>query len=468
MNDRRGTWRRWIWRGVLLAELAVIGGLAWRRWNSPAVPLPDLRQYHDSQTADELQALLESPPSRDPAAWRTLADACLAYGHYAQADTCLEQAWRLDPSRDTAYQRGLCDSRLGRLEKARGWFEKVADDSGGLLSARAWYQLGRLALRREETDAAAEAFRKAGEFYWPAVYQRAKLLVRGGKGAEAGPLLEQLLGQHRDDLRVWQLRGRYFEALGEQDQADRAFDRSLRGFVSLGLDDTELYLRPIRKKYGFVRDYGVAAETQRKSSDGAPARALVRRMLADPLWQNAYLTVNQDLAELALRADEVDSARKLIDRQFTQQRYPSSKAWELRGDLAARANDWQGAREGYLHALEISPANGGLETLLVETAEKLRQPKVAALGKQRSLLQAGMEMYRRNEITDAGGLFSQLLDDAPDWYQAWYYLGECHRLRGDQESAIEAFEACLARNPDHGRARRSLARVVGNRTKPSP
>lgn len=459
---------RRVWGAVLLIELAVMAMLGWRRWNTAVVPLPDLRQYHDSQTADELQALLESPGEDVPSRWRALADACLAYGHYAQADTCLEQAWRLDPARDTAYQRGLCDSRLGRLDKARAWFEKVADDSGGLLSSRAWYQLGRLALRREDAAAATEAFRRAGDFYWPAVYQRAKLLVRGGQPAEAAPLLEQLLGQHRDDLRVWQLRGRYFEAIGEPDQAERAFDRSLRGFVSLALDDTELYLRPIRKKYGFVRDYGIAAEAQRKSSDGAPARVLVRRMLADPLWQNAYLPVNQDLAELALRADDVESARRLIDRQFTQQLYPSSKAWELRGDLAARSNDWQGAREGYLHALEISPANGGLETLLVETAEKLKQPRVAALGKQRSLLQAGMEMFRRNEITDAGGLFSQLLDDAPNWYQAWYYLGECHRLRGDQESAISAFEECLERNPDHGRARRALARVVGNRPRAKP
>ena len=460
-------WRKVCW-GVLLLEAAVIAVLGWRRWNTAAVPLPDLRQYHDSQTADELQALLESPGPDEPARWRSLADVCLAYGHYAQADSCLDQAWRLDPSRDTAYQRGLCDSRLGRLDSARTWFEKVADDSGGVLSSRAWYQLGRLALRREEAAAATEAFRRAGELYWPAVYQRAKLLVRGERPAVAGPLLEQLLGQHRDDLRVWQLRGRYFDAMGEREQAERAFDRSLRGFVSLGLDDTELYLRPIRKKYGFVRDYGLAAEAQRKASDGAPARALARRMLADPLWQNAYLPVNQDLAELALRADDVDAARQLIERQFTEQLYPSSKAWELRGDLAARANDWQGAREGYLHALQISPANGGLETLLVEVAEKLRQPRVAAQGKQRSLLQAGMEMYRRNEIADAGGLFSQLLDDAPNWYQAWYYLGECHRLRGDQESAISAFEACLEQNPDHGRARRALARVVGNRSKLNP
>jgi tetratricopeptide (TPR) repeat protein len=459
---------RQVWLAVLLVELAVITMLSWRRWNTAAVPLPDLRQYHDSQTAEELQALLESPGPDEPARWRSLADACLAYGHYAQADTCLEQAWRLDPARDTAYQRGLCDSRLGRLDKARAWFEKVADDSGGVLSSRAWYQLGRLALRREDAAAATEAFRRAGDFYWPAVYQRAKLLVRGGQPAAAGPLLEQLLGPHRDDLRVWQLRGRYFEAVGELDQAERAFDRSLRGFVSLGLDDTELYLRPIRKKYGFVRDYGIAAEAQRKSSDGAPARVLVRRMLTDPLWQNAYLPVNQDLAELALRADDVESARRLIERQFNVQLYPSSKAWELRGDLAARTNDWQGAREGYLHALEISPANGGLETLLVETAEKLKQPRVAALGKQRSLLQAAMEMYRRNEIADAGGLFSQLLDDAPNWYQAWYYLGECHRLRGDQESAISAFEECLELNPDHGRARRALAQVVGNRSKAKP
>jgi tetratricopeptide (TPR) repeat protein len=459
---------RRVWLGGLLVELAAIAVLAWQRWNGAVVPLPDLRQYHDSQTADELQALLESPGPDEPARWRSLADACLAYGHYAQADSCLEQAWRLDPSRDTAYQRGLCNSRLGRLDQAREWFEKVGDDSGGLLSARAWYQLGRLALRREDAGGAAEALRRAGDFHWPSVYQRAKLLIRSDQPAQAGPLLEQLLGQHRDDLRVWQLRGRYFEAVGDQEQAERAFDRSQRGFVSLALDDTELYLRPIRKQYGFVRDFGIAAEAQRKSSDGSPARALVRRMLADPLWQNAYLTVNQDLAELALRADDVESARRLIDRQFSQQLYPSSKAWELRGDLAARANDWQGAREGYLHALEISPTNGGLETLLVETAEKLRQPRVAALGKQRSLLQAGMEMYRRNEIADAGGLLSQLLDDAPDWYQAWYYLGECHRLRGDQESAISAFEECLERNPDHGRARRALARVVGNRPKANP
>lgn len=452
--------RTWL-VGLLSVELVIIGGLAWRRWMSPAVPLPALREYHDSQTADELQTLLQSPGPDDAERWRTLADACLAYGHYAQADACLERAWQQGASRDIAYQRGLCDSRLGRLDRARGWFEKVADDSGGLLSSRAWYQLGRLALRREDAGGAAEAFRQAGDFHWPAVYQRAKLLVRGGRAAEAGPLFDRLFGQYGDDLRVWQLRAHFYEALGDQGQAERAYDRASRSLASLGLDDTELYLRPIRRKYGFVRDFAIAQESFRKSNEGEPAKALARRMLADPLWQNAYLTVNQDLAQLVLQASDVDAARKMLDRQFEQQRYPSSKAWELRGDLAVRDSNWQQAREGYLHALEISPARGEVETLLVTTAEKLKQPKVATLARQRSVMQAGLEMFRRNEIMDAGGMFSELLDSHPEWHQAWFYLGECERLRGDLETARTYYEKCLALNPDHGRALWAMAHFIG-------
>jgi len=184
-------------------------------------------------------------------------------------------------------------------------------------------------------------------------------------------------------------------------------------------------------------------------------------MLADPLWQNAYLTVNQDVAQLALQANDVESARRLLDRQFIEQRYPSSKAWELRGDLAFRNSNWQEAREGYLHALEISPTRGEVETLLVTTAEKLKQPKVASLARQRSVMQIGLEMFRRNEIMDAGGMFSELLDTHPEWHHAWFYLAECERLRGDLETARTYYEKCLALNPDHGRARWALAHFLG-------
>ncbi|RPI79380.1 MAG: hypothetical protein EHM42_12805, partial [Planctomycetaceae bacterium] len=346
---------RWLLAAVIAIELAWLAVPVFRRLNSTRIQAPPLQLYHDSATARDLARLPDRFLFDSLEKWKELANAYLAYGHYAQADACLKAAQELDSqSPDVALQRGLCFERLGQLEPAREQFQKAAAGSRGLLSSRAWYHLGRLALRAEDREAATHAFEMAGETHWASVYQRAKLMVRGGQPESGEKLLKTLASQHPDDLHVWLLRSQALAAQGKTTEAIAANDRAQRSLSTLVFDDTELYLRPIRRQFGLVRDFAEAREGLRSGSSREAAESLAEALIADPLWSNCYLNVNQDAAELALQAGRPALAQTLLDRQITDLRFPSAKYWEVLGDLALTQGKTELATDAWQRSSTIS------------------------------------------------------------------------------------------------------------------
>lgn len=456
MNRRR--FALWL---IVVVELIVVAGLVVGRRNSPSLPLVDLRTYHDSQTANELEQLARSVRGDSVESLTEVADALLAYGHYLPADACLSAAQNLAPkSREIAYQRGLCFERLGKLDEAKQQFHKVADQSSNILSSRAWYQLGRLALREEDASAAHTAFQSAGRNHWGAVYQRARLLARAGDFAQAKQLIGPLSDQHSEDLKVWQLVARIAEGQGNTKAARNAYDRANRAISSLNLDDTELYLRPIRKKYGIVREFAATSEGLRKGTTREPAIRLGQQLMTDPLWENTYLNVIQDAAEYALLARNEEVAEQLLNRQETEQRFLSYKYWELRGDLHELRGETADAYAAFEQASRQYPRRAGLQTKLSLSAAKLNKRGAEFKARRNAMLQAGIDLYLKNEIRDAGPIFGELAAGQPPWAEAFYYLGECERLRGDPHAARSAYQACLDLHPENGRAQERLAWVL--------
>lgn len=446
---------------IVILEIVAVAFPLVRKLGSTRVPLPALEKYHDSATISDLKQLAGRFPYDSLEKWTTLANAYLAYGHYAQADACLGAAQAIEPSSaEIALQRGLCFERLGQLDPAQTQFQLAAERSRGVLASRAWYHLGRLALRAEDSDSALRSFEKAGDTHWASVYQRAKLLIRGSDPAAGEKLLQLLSGQHPDDLHVWLLRSQALRAQGREREAIDANDRAQRAISTLVLDDTEYYLRPIRRQFGVVREFAAAREGLKGGTTREPAVGLATRLLADPLWLNCYLNVNQDAAELAQQAGHFTLARDLLKRQREQQYYSSAKSFELWGDQAISESQPLEAISNWKHALAIDPHRTSVHAKLARLAEKLHDRQTAADALRMAKFYSALELFRQNEIRDAGPSFGELAAEPEASAAMWFYLGECERLRGDTAAARAAYLQCLERDADFERARTALNRLV--------
>ena len=71
----------------------------------------------------------------------------------------------------------------------------------------------------------------------------------------------------------------------------------------------------------------------------------------------------------------------------------------------------------------------------------------------------GKEAWLKDELSDAKIHLQAATQLVEDHAHAWFYLAETLRLLGQAEQARQAYQRCLAVNPDHGRALRGIARI---------
>lgn len=190
----------WLW-AILLLPIAgsaayvvveVLPGL-FRRREVRAVQAAAVRKLDPER---DLRAAREAVDVADTAATRTaLADALAEAGNWGEAVRHYREAVAKTPGKDRAASLKLARACLeaGNTPEARRLLETLPEsgspsenDRAALLLARSLEELG-------ETDRAAALYAELGERMPGAEAQcrHAALLIAGGRGAEAVPLLEE-------------------------------------------------------------------------------------------------------------------------------------------------------------------------------------------------------------------------------------------------------------------------------------
>jgi tetratricopeptide (TPR) repeat protein len=448
---------------LVAVELAAGGVLSAWRLNSTQPFPPPASDYTDAMTARELLALPDGYLFDSLAKWRDLSENYMAFGFFAKADACLRRAALCDPnSHELMFIHGYCLERLGRLDEARNEFRRVAANGSNQDSQRAWYRLGRIGLQLEQPEEAAEAFKSAGDDHVPSVYQRAKLLVRSGESAAAESLLAVLEERFPNDVRIWQLRAQAAANLGQTETAATARDEVERARTVLEFDDIEHIFQPIRNGLGLGRAVTQAESIANRAQDPedfAPAaRLLTEAIRPGTRWQNRYLLLIQDAAEMQARAQNMAAVGELVSRQLDEDKLPTARAWALRGEAAFARNDYGQAFRDWSRA-ELFRPNAVQQIKMAMAAEHLGNLPDA----KRHLALAGqfdgINYFRGNDLANAKMRLQQAITIDADLPETWLYLGESERLTGNKTQAEAAYRRCLALNPAQGRAREGLRRL---------
>lgn len=444
-------------RIVLASEVLVIAALATPRLLAPQPPNPDLSGLDSLTAADITDARQRAEHGGSPE-WKTLAQAFLGYGYYREAEQCYRIAVRLAADdQEAVYGLGFCLERVGKLGEAIAVLQQAGDMSDDELSATCQYQIGRCHLRREEVAEAEDAFRRVPELP-AAMYQLAKILIRTNRATEAVPLLEEQLARTPESHKLLQLRALAAQAVGDEATSIRCSDEVLRTEAGITLEYGMTFVTLYRSRFGLDRQIVSCSQSAGAANRTIPADCLngvldVVRREHLPQYDAVFLAA----AEATLAGQNSERTVSLLD-ELRQVQYESPAALELRGDALFLRGD----RESAVRIWERVAAMQFSVTAHQKLAAWYEQEHMGQLATQHGAAVhqlAGMAAYRQNRMGAAHQDFLQAVAQAPNDARNWFYLGETHRLRGDQEQARIAYTRCLQIDEDYERARIALARL---------
>lgn len=426
--------------------------VVWLR--EPAPPDPDLSHLHPA-TQSELQELrrdvIDDGSSEH---WQTLGEVYLLFGRFAEARFCCEQAARLAPTSYRAfYWWGLSQNQLGETDGAIEHFRRAAelamDQSRPAIDVSlCWYAIGRNQLKAENVAEAEAAFRQAGDFL-PARHQLIRIFIRSNRSKEAVALLQPLIAAHPDEQAFYQLRAAAREQLGERQKAAEDRLRVERCFEHLPSDVLISQLQHEVKRFGMPRRIEECKELL-NSGQASVAASRLRELLLEE-WRPQ---IAKELATVEQLTGNPQQAIDLNQEIVTRWRMSpflfeqlSSGYYMLGQERLAVEFAERGAAMQPLESL-----HGNLSAFYQRGKDAERAKHHQAL----SLYARGRGAFRKNRLTDAQRDFEFAVELLPRLAHAWYYLGECRRVRGDDIGAVEAFRSCLEANPNHGRALKQL------------
>ncbi len=444
---------------VVAAELAASGYAAARHWQRE-VPVLPAANIEDPVFAADLQRLAEATSSGDAAAWQELADALLGYGFYAEAELNYRQAIRRDPANHAAlFGLALCLDRTGRIEASNTAYRQAAKmpaKKEELISTsrHARYAIGKNYLRLQEAEQAEAEFR-ANSGFGPADYQLAKLLVRSGRAAEALPIIDANLERTPESLWFHFIKYRAMQELGRETEAEAMADGLQRSRYVVPLNFNTDFVEPLSNRYGINRlseDYN---RLLKKGDMDAVARQLelmLETVGERPLPERVVWLTR--LAEVELQRGNLTRVHTLLE-QVKSLGEENADLLQLEGAALARAGQPKAAVALWLRAANLSP-NIPLDFKLAQYYESIGDTTARDrhLGQQ-ALMIAKMSWWN-NQYPDALKAAERATALIPDNAQGWFYLGEVQRHLGKRDEAITAYQTCLERNPEHGRAMHQL------------
>jgi tetratricopeptide (TPR) repeat protein len=437
---------------VLAVEVVgIVAAVGWRM-SRPLPPTVNLSRLPPATAAD-IERLQRAVWTDRVAAWQELGEAYLAFGYFAEAESCLRYAVRRSSQQYAAVFAHACSlERLGRLGEANEQFAAAATLTAGEQSQTCHLRRARNLLRLDEVGEAEAEFLKAPGL--PAAKcAQARLLIRTDRIAEALPILEQLREQIKLDVLTEMAVTQAEERLNHPEAVLRAAERADRAEQHYLFTDHWALLQPIRNRYGLTAAPG---RIDVLSQAGRHAEA------ADE-FDRVFATTPDDFLEnmvpIAVRLDLVArrpaAALKKLD--WLASRMDLSPALRhLRGAALAEQGQLQLAVDEWTKANQLQPRSNTHVTLQeIFTAgglgDKSQQEQTAAH------LQRGLEAYQANRLDLALTEFQAICTPTSTDPRPWYHLGVTLFALGQTEDARQAFTQCLTLNSDYGRAKPYLA-----------
>lgn len=435
---------------AVLCTTAVI-----QRLRSPAPVLPNV-EWADPLIAGELQQLVKRTRSGASTDWQNLGEALLGQGLYSNAELCFRQALAADPgNRSARFSVAFCLARTGRLPDSTREFQTLIAEATGAIATnpfvqRCQYEIGLNQLREEQADQAEQAFRDNPN-YPPARLQLAKLLVRAGRLQEAMPLIEDGLRQNPRETELLFLLYRARLALGDEPGAQQAASRLARSTnqipVHLGME----YVQPFHLKLGLERqlqEYNHLLASRNMDRLAEKMNGILSEVQGQ---RSRYVRIAlTSLLEIELQRRQPDQLRKLAQqlRNFGEQ---NAEILQFEGVAEILSGNSATALELWERAARMSPNIQLYEQIAgLYSQQENRQQRDWYLA--RCHLLKGMSSYRNDEPLAAAQFLLKSVALNPNDAQVWYYLAESQRLLDEPARAQEAYERCLAINPNHGRA----------------
>jgi tetratricopeptide (TPR) repeat protein len=439
---------------LMLVVLVEVVGAVWliatALMRSP-YPNPDLGRV-DHITAAELRSLRQRLDPSKADSWHELGDAFLAYGSLPESEACFRHASMLPPNSNWGrlqFSWGLCLARLGRLRESMDHLRQAAEVVEGPLQQDCWILIGRNALRQEDLRTAEAAFRQAGDRP-PARFHLAKLLVRSGRLDEAAALVEQIRTTMADLGHFHYLAADVAEAQHRSDVAMEYRERAERSPARFDVDVQREYLAAISGKYGFLRQ---APECERLQRPTAVAACLHSLLDNHPRRDHYILPLVR--AELAAR--DLPAARQLLEEAVSAD-IVSAEILEQLGDVFQFEGRPNEAEAAWLRAAAWGERASIFEKLAVGYRQK-RDLATAQQYRARQLEAEGVDAFRKNDLPTAMRSLESATDMNPGRARAWFYLGEACRAAGRKPEAQQAYQKCLAIEPEHAIASSTATRI---------
>jgi len=434
---------------------AVVFAVGWLR--DPAVPDRDLAQYHPA-TADairELERTVYDSSTSDN--WLSLGKAYLAFGLFPQGEYCCEQAARGDAEAfEALYWWGVALNQLGETTEAIEKFQLAitlahnqspSDDA----EPRCWYGIGRNYLREENAADAEQAFRKAAD-YLPARHQLIRILVRSDRAAEAIPMLDELLSRYPKESTFYQLRARAREQTGDHDGAFEDRTRVERAPDRLRSDSIIAELQMEAGGMGLYRELGHCG---RLMAEQPPQAVTCLRELLSAEWRNELA---ETLVEAELQVGNAQQAADLLNELMKRDGTTAERLAQL-----AYCHQWLGQDDVSFKLLIRSARLMHMESVHNKLSKGYLDRGETTLADKHSALASltrGIAAFREDRVSEARSQLEHALRIDPDLPNAWYYLAECHRVRGEFDEAVDALKRCLKVHGNHGRAHSRLSRLT--------
>lgn len=430
---------------ILVTELVMAGLLVQRRLARVTPPVVDLSVV-DPITAEEIAGI---PPND----WTRLGEVALAYGYFPQAEAAYREAFARSPrDPDLAFKHGFALERLGEITQANERYH-IAIGLGYPQPQDLWYYIGRNHLRLTDEPAAEDAFTRA-ETLPLARYELARIDARRQPGSEV-PGAERLLREYPNAQQPASMLYREAVRRNALAEALRLGDRFFHqtGRLPNRFDTEWKWIEGIEANFGYR---GLMDKAQKDRSAGRldVAEGMLRKL------QSAAWTAeaNDQLGEIAFARRQPEQAlqrfRETIDRAG-----PRLDRLELLADTERAAGQLTQARQTYerAEAFGTGPGLKNLRHKLATLYDQLGETSRAKSMHAKAFLSAAIELVEQGDPRSALPALGEALERDPDLAQAWFYRGEAYRLLNQPGPARTAYDECLKRAPDHGRARRGLA-----------
>jgi len=390
--------------------------------------------------------------------WARLAAAYRTFGLFPQAEYCYRQVHRLSPGdRGYLYYWAECFDLMGQTAEASKLYRQIIDEKltaplGDQTVSYCWLNIGQDRLREENLPAAIDALKKA-QGIPKAKFLLSRLLIRSGKSDQAVVLLDQLLRDHPQVGEYHQMKSWAEAELGNTDQAQDSYDRSLRAPQPISKWDPT-YQEVLRRRKAMGSEAWHEKSRMLETQGQLAEAANWSRKAVDAFWAEDRV---QQLAKLELLTGNPRQAVALAE-DCVRRVGASAQTLDIIGVASANLGDYEKARRSWERAIEIEPTPN-LFQKLAELSRMRGDSREVQRYQALEQYQLGKQAWLTNDLVTARAHLEKATSMFDGHAHSWFYLGETLRLLGDSSGAEAAYQRCLRINPDHGRALRGLERL---------